>query len=80
MNQTSFHEFYQVLLAEIKENFPNIELYVASGGDYVQDQIIEARYNGKKFRFAPYKLYKGGNLEEAMIQLLKTCESLTTQS
>lgn len=81
MNPTSFHEFYQVLLAEIKENFPNIELYIVSGGDHVQDLILEARFNSKRLRFSPYELYHNGNdCEGAMIQLFKDCEVLTTPS
>ena len=58
MKEISFHEFHHVFVEMIKENFPNTELFIIHGGDYVQDTIMEFREDEKRLSFKPYELYQ----------------------
>ena len=77
MNPIDFHEFYQFLLSEMKECFPDVEYRIVTGGDSVSDLVLEVSLFNHKLSFLPYDLYKSANnnhnYEDVVIQFLDDC-------
>lgn len=76
LSNISFWEFYNFLLEVIKEEFPETELFIIKGGDYVQDVVMEFRQNDHRVRYTPYELYQEGylhnNFEEIVEHFIET--------
>lgn len=77
MQSITFHEFYQFLLSEMRERFPDMEYRILAGGDYVQNVILEVSFSANKCTFCPYDLYQSAeqqnNYEDVVIQFLEEC-------
>ena len=60
MSKISFHEFNQFLLENLKEQYPDIEIFVREGGDYVWDFVYELILDEgeSRLKYKPYDLYE----------------------
>lgn len=76
MDKVRYQEFKEFLLIEIQKNFPHIELFIVSNGDHVSDLIMEARNDNKRIKFAPYELWKTGDYEKNVFQLLNDINNI----
>ncbi len=73
MNNISSIEFNTFLGEILKETFPNTELFIVAGGDYLKDVIMELRQDNAKYRYSPWKLYKqNSNYEDTVEELVET--------
>ena len=71
MRNISFLEFHHFFLDIVKEEFPDIELFVIKGGDYAQDFVMELRQNKTKIRYTPYELYQEGCLHNNFEEIIE---------
>lgn len=59
-NNVDFWDFYYYLSETIKETIPDIEWRIVSGGDYVQNIVLEFIQGDKRLKIIPYELYDAG--------------------
>lgn len=71
LSNIGFHEFNQFLLQIVNETFPNAELYLVDGGDFVQDVIMKIKQGEKEFQYRPYNLYCEGCLNNSFEEVVE---------
>ena len=59
-NHITFHEFNHFLSEEIKEQYPDAELLMIKGGDFIQDIEMEVRCNKRNICYKPFEMYQAG--------------------
>lgn len=76
-NNNSVHAFREVLFELISERFPSTEIYEVKGSDYIKDQVLELRQDGKSLRYSPYEMYiSSEDYENAILELLEKWDNL----
>lgn len=72
----NIHDFISVLNAVIDERFPNTNIYIVRGGDFIKDIVLELREEDKKLRYSPYELFcKSEDYEDTIEKLAEQWQS-----
>ena len=75
--RVSYHEFEQLLLDTLND-VSEIEILIASNGDFVKDKVLEVRKGSNWYRFSPYQLYQKAkeddNYETVIEELVSECK------
>lgn len=76
-NNNSVHAFREVLFELISERFPGTEIYEVKGSDYIKDQVLELRQDGKSLRYSPYEMHASSeDYENTIFELLENWDKL----
>ena len=80
MADIPFAEFDTFLRDVLKEKFPDTELFIAEGGDYLKDTVMELRQYNARYRYSPWELYKkNSNYECTTEELVVTWEQIVNK-
>lgn len=74
---TDIQSFISFLNDTVNERFPSTKIYIAKGGDFIKDVVMELREEDKSLKYSPYELFhKSENYEDTIEQFLKQWESI----
>lgn len=74
---TDIQSFISFLNDTVNEHFPSTKIYIAKGGDFIKDVVMELREEDKSLKYSPYELFhKSENYEDTIEQFLKQWESI----
>ena len=78
---TDIMDFNKVLNALIDEKFPNTTRYMAAGGDYLKDVVMELREGNAALQYSPYEMFmKSDHYEETIEEFMKRWETMLNRA
>jgi len=75
---TSIQYYIELLNEELDSRFPNTTRFAISGGDFVQNWVMELRDGDCRLQYRPYELFTNanGNYEDSVLELCNTWEKV----